>query len=455
MNDLLQKYNVASPRYTSYPTVPYWENTEHSLENWQNSLKNAFWTSGREVSIYVHLPYCESLCTYCGCTTRITTNHNVEEPYIDLIEKEWNLYLKTLPQKPILREVHLGGGTPTFFSPKNLARLITIFKSTCDVPNDTEWGFEGHPNNTTREHLKTLKELGFNRVSFGIQDFDENVQKIINRIQPYKKVVECVKNARELGFESINFDLVYGLPLQNIETIHDTLQKTLELSPSRLAFYGYAHVPWLKPSQKKLESFLPSADEKANLYAIGKKLLTEKGYIDIGMDHFALPTDSLLKASKNGTLHRNFMGYTTQSTSLSIGLGVSAISDTWTAFNQNEKNLKVYKEKVENNEFPFLRGHYLTKEDLVIRQHILDLMCRYETSWNEEQFYEFGFGINFDLLESLKQDGLIEWKANNLKITEKGKPFVRNVCMAFDVRLWNSKLNKEKVENKPMFSKIA
>lgn len=455
MNDLLQKYNVASPRYTSYPTVPYWENTEHSLENWQNSLKNAFWTSGREVSIYVHLPYCESLCTYCGCTTRITTNHSVEEPYIDLIEKEWNLYLKTLPQKPILREVHLGGGTPTFFSPKNLTRLITIFKSTCDVPNDTEWGFEGHPNNTTREHLQTLKDLGFNRVSFGIQDFDENVQKIINRIQPYQKVVECVKNARELGFESINFDLVYGLPLQNIKTINDTLQKTLELRPSRLAFYGYAHVPWLKPSQKKLEPFLPSADEKANLYAVGKKLLTGKSYIDIGMDHFALPTDSLLKASKNGTLHRNFMGYTTQSTSLSIGLGVSAISDTWTAFNQNEKNLKVYQEKVENNEFPFLRGHYLTKEDLVIRQHILDLMCRYETSWNEEQFYEFGFGINFDLLETLKQDGLVEWKGSHLKITEKGKPFVRNVCMAFDVRLWNSKLNKEKTENKPMFSKIA
>lgn len=455
MNDLLQKYNVASPRYTSYPTVPYWENTAHSLENWQNSLKNAFWTSGREVSIYVHLPYCESLCTYCGCTTRITTNHNVEEPYIDLIEKEWNLYLKTLPQKPILREVHLGGGTPTFFSPKNLTRLINIFKSSCDVPNDTEWGFEGHPNNTTKEHLQTLKELGFNRVSFGIQDFDENVQKIINRIQPYQKVVECVKNARELGFESINFDLVYGLPLQNIETIHDTLQKTLELRPSRLAFYGYAHVPWLKPSQKKLEPFLPSADEKANLYAIGKKLLTEKGYVDIGMDHFALPTDSLLKASKNGSLHRNFMGYTTQSTSLSIGLGVSAISDTWTAFNQNEKNLNVYKEKIENNEFPFLRGHYLTKEDLVIRQHILDLMCRYETSWNEEEFYQFGFGINFDLLETLKQDGLVEWKGNHLKITEKGKPFVRNVCMAFDVRLWNSKLNQEKAENKPMFSKIA
>ena len=455
MNDLLQKYNVASPRYTSYPTVPYWENTAHSLENWQNSLKNAFWTSGREVSIYVHLPYCESLCTYCGCTTRITTNHNVEEPYIDLIEKEWNLYLKTLPQKPILREVHLGGGTPTFFSPKNLTRLINIFKSSCDVPNDTEWGFEGHPNNTTKEHLQTLKELGFNRVSFGIQDFDENVQKIINRIQPYQKVVECVKNARELGFESINFDLVYGLPLQNIETIHDTLQKTLELRPSRLAFYGYAHVPWLKPSQKKLEPFLPSADEKANLYAIGKKLLTEKGYVDIGMDHFALPTDSLLKASKNGSLHRNFMGYTTQSTSLSIGLGVSAISDTWTAFNQNEKNLNVYKEKIENNEFPFLRGHYLTKEDLVIRQHILYLMCRYETSWNEEEFYQFGFGINFDLLETLKQDGLVEWKGNHLKITEKGKPFVRNVCMAFDVRLWNSKLNQEKAENKPMFSKIA
>ncbi|WP_338766681.1 oxygen-independent coproporphyrinogen III oxidase [Bernardetia sp. ABR2-2B] len=455
MNDLLQKYNVASPRYTSYPTVPYWENTEHSLENWQNSLKNAFWTSGREVSIYVHLPYCESLCTYCGCTTRITTNHNVEEPYIELIEREWNLYIKTLPQKPILREVHLGGGTPTFFSPKNLTRLITIFKSSCDVPVDTEWGFEGHPNNTTREHLQTLKELGFNRVSFGIQDFDENVQKIINRIQPYQKVVECVKNARELGFESINFDLVYGLPLQNIETIQNTLQKTLELRPSRLAFYGYAHIPWLKPSQKKLESFLPAADEKANLYAIGKKILTEQGYVDIGMDHFALPTDSLLKASKNGTLHRNFMGYTTQSTSLSIGLGVSAISDTWTAFNQNEKNLKVYREKVENNEFPFLRGHYLTKEDLVIRQHILDLMCRYETSWNEEEFYGFGLGINFDLLESLKQDSLVEWKGNHLRITEKGKPFVRNVCMAFDVRLWNSKLNKENAENKPMFSKNA
>lgn len=435
-SNLIDKYNVAGPRYTSYPTVPYWQSSTHTEDRWKQSLRRAFTAGGREVSIYIHLPYCESLCTYCGCTTKITKNHSVEEPYLKLLAKEWKLYIAELPFKPILRELHLGGGTPTFFSPANLEKLITMFTKTCDIPDRKDWGFEGHPNNTTYKHMEVLRQLGFNRISFGIQDFDPQVQQKINRIQPFYKVKACTDAARELEYNSINFDLVYGLPLQTADTVRETINKTLELAPSRLAFYGYAHLPRLKPAQNKLTPFLPEATQRAELYQLGKQLFTSKGYTDIGMDHFALPTDSLAIAAENGELHRNFMGYTTRHTGLSIGLGMSAVSDSWDSFSQNEKSLKKYARRLEQNQLPILRGHTLTNEDLYFRQHILNLMCRYETKWYEDEFCDLALGINFDLLEDLKQDGLVNWNQNSLSITEKGKPFVRNVCMAFDIKLW-------------------
>jgi oxygen-independent coproporphyrinogen III oxidase len=440
--NLVRKYNTPGPRYTSYPTVPYWDTELFSVKNWKDSVKNAFWISGKEISIYIHLPFCESLCTYCGCNTRITKNHDVEGKYIAAVLAEWQMYLATFPSKPIIKELHLGGGTPTFFSPENLQKLIRGILAFGIVPKDHEYAFEGHPNNTTKDHLQTLYDLGFTRVSFGIQDFDEEVQKLINRIQPFEKVQEVVKNAREIGYKSINFDLIYGLPKQTKATVASTIKKTIELKPDRIAFYSYAHVPHLKPAQKSFEQWLPQDDEKRALYELGKAKLTENGYFDIGMDHFAVAKDAMYLAHLDGSLHRNFMGYSLQHTQEVIGLGVSAISDTWTSFAQNVKSVEAYYEKIDQGQLPLLKGHHLTQQDITVRKKILDLICRYETSWSEAELQSFGLDINFESLDELIADGLIEINDFGLKVSEKGRPFIRNVCMPLDARMWRDKDKK-------------
>ncbi|MEM7551975.1 MAG: oxygen-independent coproporphyrinogen III oxidase [Bacteroidota bacterium] len=439
---LIQKYNTSGPRYTSYPTVPFWEPEKFKIKEWKQSVHDAFWASGKEISLYLHLPFCESLCTYCGCTTYITKNHSWEEIYLKALIKEWEMYLDILPTRPILKELHLGGGTPTFFSHKNLEFLISSLTKKCEIGKETEFGFECHPSHVTFNHLQTLRSFGFNRISIGIQDFDPTVQSAINRKQSYEDVFIATNSAKNLGFNSVNFDLVYGLPKQSISTVQETIRKTIDLKPNRIAFYGYAHVPWLKKSQKKLEPFLPSTEERMEMYTNGKELLCEAGYIDVGMDHFALPEDSLLVSSKEGTLHRNFMGYTTQSTALLLGLGMSAIGDSWTSFAQNTKSLKEYLQLVDEGSLPIFRGHHLTHEDLIFRKHILNLMCKYETEWTESEFHHFGLSLNFELLDELKNDELIIFDEHHIEITEKGKPFVRNICMAFDARL--SERNSEK-----------
>ncbi|MDP3558449.1 MAG: oxygen-independent coproporphyrinogen III oxidase [Bacteroidota bacterium] len=429
--NLISKYNVQAPRYTSYPTVPYWENNLNE-EKWIEHLKNSFIKYNHEgISLYIHLPFCESLCTYCACNTRITVNHKVEVPYIETLLKEWQLYLKQFNEKPLIKEIHLGGGTPTFFSADNLQYLLSSILKTVNIANDYDFSFEGHPSNTTKEHLKLLFDLGFKRVSFGIQDFNEKVQYTINRYQTFEEIKTVIDNAREVGYTSINFDLVYGLPYQTISTINDTITQIISLKPERIAFYSYAHVPWLKPGQRKYsEKDLPTDIYKRNLYEIGKQLFVAANYSDIGMDHFALPNDSLFEGFKKGSLHRNFMGYTTNTTKLLIGLGCSSISDTWDAFAQNIKTVEEYQNKVNEGFFPILKGHVLTKEDLTIRQHILDLMCKHQTLIDsnfeeaKEKFLEF---IN---------DGLIELVVNKIVIKETGKMFLRNICLAYDKRYW-------------------
>ncbi|MEQ8473224.1 MAG: oxygen-independent coproporphyrinogen III oxidase [Marinoscillum sp.] len=437
MENLIRKYNVPGPRYTSYPTVPFWESDEHTQPQWIQSIKDGFWRSGKEISIYIHLPFCESLCTYCGCTTRITKNHEVEPRYISYLLKEWRMYLATFGSQPIIKEIHLGGGTPTFFSPKNLKKLVDGLLDGATLAENFEFGFEGHPNNTTEEHLKTLSGLGFKRISLGIQDFDPEVQKTINRVQNYAQVQKVTDLARKHGFTSINFDLIYGLPKQNEVTLADTIEKTIALQPSRIAFYGYAHVPWVKAAQTSFEQFLPNPEERSSLYRLGKRMFGAAGYNDIGMDHFATSTDRLYEAYDRGMLHRNFMGYTTQDTDLLIGLGMSSISDSWTAFSQNQKMISKYYEKLDQNEFPIMKGHQLTHEDLRIRRHILNLMCRFETSWSSSELLEIGIGFNVDLLNELEMDGLITWSEEKITVTPTGRPFIRNICMALDTRLWN------------------
>jgi len=439
--DKAEKYNVAAPRYTSYPTVPYWDNENFSAELWKESVKLSFNESNKDdgISIYIHLPYCESLCTYCGCNTRITKNHKVEGPYVQAVLKEWQQYLQVFEARPVIREIHLGGGTPTFFSAENLQLLINGILKDAKVHPDAEFSFEAHPGNTTELHLKTLYNLGFRRLSLGIQDFDPKVQFIINRIQSFEQVEQATKTAREIGYTSVNFDLIYGLPLQTVKGLAETISLVGQLMPDRIAFYSYAHVPWLKPGQRHYtENDLPDARAKQQLYETGRNLLKAYGYDEIGMDHFALPGDSLYQASINGKLHRNFMGYTHQYTQLMVGLGVSSISDSWYAFAQNVKKVEDYIELVNQDKLPVFKGHILTREDLVIRRHILDIMCKGETRWNyhNEPFESIFTGI--ERLQTLADDNLIALNSWSLKVTPEGKRYLRNICMALDARLWKN-----------------
>jgi len=441
--ELIQKYNIPGPRYTSYPTVPYWNPEGISLEDWKRTMVQAFNESNATegISLYIHLPFCENLCTFCGCHKRITKRHEVEEPYIETVLKEWQLYCNLFVERPRIKEIHLGGGTPTFFSPENLKTLIEGILKSADRCETYEFSYEGHPNNTTEEHLQTLFDLGFKRNSFGVQDYNEKVQKTINRIQPFEKVEAATNESRKIGYTSVSHDLVFGLPHQTKESIVDTIEKTQLLKPDRIAFYSYAHVPWIKGVGQRGydEKDLPSADEKRVLYETGKKMLAELGYVEIGMDHFALKTDNMYQAMVDKTLHRNFMGYTAGKTKLMVGLGMSSISDSWYSFAQNVKTVEEYQELVNKGEIPLLRGHLLTEEDLVIREHILNIMCHFETSWAEERLQFPELKECLERLKEMEKDGLVEISENGLKLPEAARPFVRNICMAFDLHLIRKK----------------
>ena len=443
MNSLVQKYNIPGPRYTSYPTVPYWNKDGISKENWIHSFKKSFTESNQSegISLYIHLPFCESLCTFCACHKHITKRHEVEEDYIDTVLKEWKLYADLVAEKPIIKEIHLGGGTPTFFASSQLKKLIDGLFKLADRHENYEFSLEGHPNNTTREQLQTLFNLGFTRISFGVQDYDPIVQKAIHRVQPFENVEKVTRLSREIGFTSVSHDLIFGLPFQTKENVIETIKKTKQLSPDRISFYSYAHVPWIKGVGQRgfNESDLPKDDQKRELYEIGKALFSEMGYVEIGMDHFALKTDSLFKATKEKTLHRNFMGYTASKTQLMIGLGMSSILDSWYAFAQNVKTVKEYQKLVNQGEIPIFRGHLLSEEDLIVRKHILNIMCHFKTTWNLDEKQIVDLKKQTELLLEMAQDGLIHIKENSIEIPEHARPYVRNICMAFDMHLQKNK----------------
>lgn len=430
---LLEKYDVPAPRYTSYPTVPYWDFSTINENIWKEQVAKTFLEEQRELSLYMHLPYCESLCTFCACNKRITKNHAVEEPYIQTLLKEWQLYLDILPGKPVIREIHLGGGTPTFFSPPNLWKLIHGITSNSIIAADHAFSIEAHPGNTTEAHLQALSGAGFNRISVGVQDFDPVVQQAINRIQTFEQTKLVIDKARKLGYSSINVDLVYGLPLQTIRGVEETIQKITALMPDRIAFYSYAHVPWKSKVQRRYtDDDLPAASEKLAMYQRGKELLTAAGYESIGMDHFALPDDPLFTAAREGKLNRNFMGYTTTNSKLIIALGASSISDAWGAFAQNEKTVEGYEELVNAGRLPLVNGHLLHGDDLRIREYILDLMCRHQAFLEGDPDYAVAV---MERLQPMIADGLVETNNNRISVTETGQSFIRNICSALDVRL--------------------
>jgi len=436
---LIQKYNIPGPRYTSYPTVPFWDNTSIDNESWEKSVKYAFNESNAQegISLYIHMPYCENLCTFCACHKHITKRHSVEDEYIDAVLKEWKLYVDLLEDKPNITEIHLGGGTPTFFSSLNLKRMIDGIFENATRHAHFDFSFEAHPNETTKEQMQTLFDLGFDRTSFGIQDYDAKVQQSINRVQSYETVQNINSISREIGYESISHDIIFGLPHQTIDSITKTIEKTVKLRPDRIAYYSYAHVPWIKGVGQRGfdENDLPKDTYKRELYELGKKLFFEAGYEEIGMDHFSLPTDKLSIAMKEKRLHRNFMGYTAGKTKLMIGLGMSSISDSWYGFAQNEKRVEDYVNRVNEGKLPVFRGHLLSPEDLIVRQHILNLMCNLETSWIDDSMKLSQMPEIITRLKEMDEDNLIEIYADKLIIKESSRMFVRNVCMAFDLRL--------------------
>ncbi|HRO68479.1 MAG TPA: oxygen-independent coproporphyrinogen III oxidase [Pseudobdellovibrionaceae bacterium] len=432
MKELLAKYDVPVPRYTSYPTVPAWDQnleTAQWVEHVRHSLKNedASW------SMYFHVPFCESLCTFCGCNNIITKNHKLEDPYVDHLLKEWSLYLEAVPDlsKRRLRHLHLGGGTPTFLSEANLEKLFSLmFKN---IVRDDRWeaSIEVDPRRTRKEQLAVLRKFGFNRISLGVQDFDHEVQRLVNRIQPFEITKGISDEARALGFESVNFDLIYGLAKQTPESMKKTAELTIALKPDRIALYSFALVPWIKPAQRLFkDEDLPKAEEKRKLYEIAREAFLKAGYVEIGMDHFALPTDGLAQAMKNGGLHRNFMGYTDQRTELLLALGVSGISETPESFHQNEKVLPKYEQLLGEGKIPTLKGHVHTEMDRKRWAQILKFVTAFEVELEKDQI-----GDADRFLSEMLKDGLVVRDGSFLKMTEKGKPFLRNACAFFDERL--------------------
>lgn len=428
--ELFKKYNVAVPRYTSYPTVPHWEQAP-SQNEWISLLGKSRPSKG--ISLYIHLPFCESLCTYCACNKRITKNHAVEEKYIAALLKEAQLYAQNLPEKAVVNQLHFGGGTPTFFSAKNLDMLLKKLNLYFDFqPEGDDFSFEAHPANTTEDHLKVLFNHGFRRLSLGIQDFDFRVQKAIHRFQSEKEVDIIMQKARKIGYTSINFDLIYGLPFQTLESIKNTLKAVQKMRPERIAFYSYAHVPWKSPGQRGYsESDLPAGKAKYTLFKKGLEALDQMGYHAIGMDHFALEGDALLEAYQEGTLNRNFMGYTEHQYEMMLALGASSIGATEDAYIQNEKKIEDYYQRLDQNEFPIINGHKLTSIDKKIRGHIMELMCFQKTEIPLIAGYQY-FNTLLEELKSFSSDEMIEIEDRKINITEKGKPFMRNVAAALD-----------------------
>lgn len=466
-SDLLKKYDVQVPRYTSYPTVPAWSRTP-TMSDWIQDIGFSLKEEGASWSLYIHVPYCETLCTFCGCNNIITKDHSKESAYVDDLLKEFEIYLQQVPElkQRNLKHLHLGGGTPTFLSAKELQRLVSRILSHVKIDAKSfEGSIEVDPRRTSVEQLKVLRDLGFNRVSLGVQDFNEKVQSLINRKQSFEITKNLTRAARDLGYVSVNFDLIYGLPAQTKELIEQTVEKTLELRPDRLAFYSFALVPWIKPAQRLFtDDDLPAPDKKRELYELARLKFLQAGYVEVGMDHFALPSDELAHATQKKSLHRNFMGYTDQKTDVLLGIGVSSISESHNIFHQNEKLLPKYEACLQQNQIPTTRGHILSSRDNQQRKLILELITTSQVNL-KEFLQEFKQAESFNhLLNEFIKDGLVHWEGETLKLTSTGKPFLRNICTLFDdyidkAKSFNSAAELEDSEtsqsnNKPTEKKI-
>ena len=438
MNDsaLFAKYDIPAPRYTSYPTVPYW-GVAPTQEQWLSHLRQGLNGGKNQWSMYIHVPFCETLCTFCGCNTIITKDHKKEDPYLKLILKEWDLYRQLVPEfsKAQLQGLHLGGGTPTFLSADNLGQMLTPILEQTHRGEHFEGSIEVDPRRTNREQLQILYKLGFRRISLGVQDFNPEIQRLVNRLQSFEETESITRQAREIGFDSVNFDLIYGLAKQTRATMEHTIAQTKKLRPNRIALYSFALVPWIKPAQRLFkDEDLPTGKEKRDLYEYARTELLNFGYVEVGMDHFALKDEALAIAMTDHKLHRNFMGYTDQKSQVMLGLGVSSISESPQSFHQNEKVLPKYEELILSGLIPTARGHIHTDEDVARREQILSLMTSYQVKMNSEQAE-----LAPEFLREMIADNLLAINGDQIQVSEKGKPFLRNICIFFDEHLKRNK----------------
>ena len=449
--EFLARYNRPGPRYTSYPTAPVWNDAFGAAD--LEEIQTAADAARTPVSLYMHLPFCESLCLFCACNVIIQRDKSAALPYFEVLKKEIARVAQSVSREREVVQFHWGGGTPTYSSPAQLEDLFAYTKQRFNFSRRAEIGIEVDPRVTSREHLETLRRLGFNRLSMGIQDFHEPVQKAIHRIQPFETTRDLIRSARALGFDSINVDLIYGLPYQTAETFAHTVDQIIELAPDRIALFSYAHVPWLKKQQGAFAAFLPEGMQKFEIFRTGLLKFLEAGYLYIGMDHFAKPEDELATAQTNRTLHRNFQGYTTKAGADLYGMGVTAISGFSNAYAQNFRELPAWEKAVNQCGLATMRGYRLSEEDRLRREVISRLLCH--TVIPKREINE-AFSIDFDRhfadelrrLEIPEEDGLLANSKNEIRTTWLGRIFIRNLAMLFDPYL-----EKQHLHAKPLFSK--
>jgi oxygen-independent coproporphyrinogen III oxidase len=455
--ELLKKYDRPGPRYTSYPTAVEF-NEGYGEADYRASLAAANAAAGEPLSLYVHLPFCEERCAFCGCNVVITRKHEVAAKYLRYLHREIDALAAQLPARRRLSQYHWGGGTPTYLSPGEMEALQRKVLEHFRVDDDAEIAIETDPRVTTKEQVNLLKALGFNRISMGVQDFTPEVQHAIHRNQTERVTREHFEYCRKLGFHSINLDLIYGLPLQTPEAFDRTMDSVLDLKPDRVAVYSYAYIPWIKANQKRIDrSKLPAPEAKLHLFCVARERFLSAGYVQIGMDHFALPDDELATAVRDRRLFRNFMGYTVKMGSDMLGVGVSSIGDVRGAFVQNAKKLSAYYEAIDASRFPVERGYRLDRDDRIRRDVITRLMCNFYLDRTE---VERAFGIDFaryfeaELGELAAPDGpvshgFLEVHEDRLEVVGNGRLFVRNIAMVFDRYL------RAKKGDKPVFSRTV
>jgi oxygen-independent coproporphyrinogen III oxidase len=449
--EFLAKYNRPGPRYTSYPTAPVW-NDSSGPDDLETVLEEAE-TAKTPVSLYMHIPFCESLCLFCACNVVIQKDKAVAPPYLDVLKREMKHISRSVSKNRPVVQFHWGGGTPTYLTPEQIEDLFGFAREHFHFAPDSEIGIEVDPRVTSGEHLEVLRKLGFNRLSMGIQDFHADVQKAVHRIQPFEMTRDLLFAARQLGFDSVNVDLIYGLPFQTPATFAHTVDQIIGLAPDRIALFSYAHVPWLKKQQGSFAAHLPEGMDKFEIFRTGLLKFIEAGYLYIGMDHFAKPGDELAISQQNRTLHRNFQGYTTKAGADLYGMGITAISGIQDAYAQNFRDIPSWEKAVSERGLATMRGYQLSDEDLLRRAVISRLLC-HTVVVKDEISREFGIHFDDYFAEELRrldapcQDGLVLLERGEIRATWLGRIFIRNLAMVFDPYL-----EKQQLVAKPLFSK--